>query len=702
LATTPPIAATPAETPESRVDVRYYADLLWRGRLIVATTAVVGVGLGILVGYLQTPEYRAEARIQIEPPTPTFMTVTDALVGGGNYWQNSDFYNTQYQVLRSRGLGEKVVENLKLKDAPPFKDNADAGTLFMSHVAVEQIPDTRLVRLQVTHTNPAEAARWANALTTVYIETSFSGRVDAAKKAYDWLQERLAATQKSMRDAQERLAKSYENQDLFVPEGSVSVVTTSIAKLNDDHIQAQARRITLEAALKQVEQMRGRRERLDAVPQVAADALVVSFNSQLAGLNLELSRLKEKFKEGHPEVQQKQAQIEEVRRSRDAQVDHIVAGMRAEYAQLQKREAELKTAIDSQKAQAATQSRKGAELDALRKEADSAKNLYEVLLNKLNETDIAASLRNNNVSVVESAAVPRFPDRPHKRNIALAGLFLGILAGLALVLGRDYLDNTIKNPEEIERYLHLDLLAAVPRYDETSVHLVTEAYQNLRTALIFARREERGQVVLITGTAPQEGKTTTLVNIAKLLASSGEKTVALDFDLRRAQLHQRLGLTREPGLTNFFVKHEDLDTLVRPTRVPNLFVLTAGPLPPNPPAILGRKNMGEFLDRLRSHFDWILVDSPPLASVTDALLLARQADLTVLVVHHNMVDKKVVKRSVISLRRVTSSVLGAVLNAVDVKAQGYYYYAYQHESAGAAAKGAPAAARTMAARKPSA
>src|SRR6185295_15384952 len=148
-------------------------------------------------------------------------------------------------------------------------------------------------------------------------------------------------------------------------------------------------------------------------------------------------------------------------------------------------------------------------------------------------------------------------------------------------------------------------------------HLVTEAYQNLRTALLFARGEGEGQVILITGTAPQEGKTTTIVNLAKLLAGSGEKTIVLDCDLRRAQLHHRLELAREPGLTDVFVRKEDLDVVIQSTRVPNLSALTAGQLPPNPPALLARKDFGELLDSLRARFEWILVDSPPLASVTD-------------------------------------------------------------------------------------
>jgi polysaccharide biosynthesis transport protein len=680
LAETVPDDALPLERD---LDVRYYADLLWRSRKLIAAAAVVGTGLALLVAFLQTPEYRADVMLQIDPPTPTFMTVTDALVGAGAYWQNADFYNTQFKVLRSKGLGDKVVDRLKLKDQPPFKDNPEAGGLFMGHVSVDPIPESRLVTVSVTHTDPREAALWINALADVYIETSLENRVEVARKAYEWLQQRLTNTQQNMRDAQDKLFKSYQTQDLFVPEGSVSAVSTSITKLNDDYISARARRIAIEAALQQAQEMRKRGEGLDALPQVAGDTVAMGLNTQIATLQLELSRLSEKFKPAHPEVQKVQAQIAEIKKSKDARAEQIVGGLAAEYTQLQKRETELKAAIDGQKSLATAQSRKASELEALKKEADSSKSLYEVLLQKLNESDIAQSIRSNNVSIVERATEPRSPVRPEKRKIALVGLMLGLALGVGLVLARDYFDNTLRDPEEVERYLHLDLLAAVPRYDESNAGLVTEAYQNLRTALLFARKDERGQVVLITGSAPQEGKTTTLVNIAKLLAGSGERTMVVDCDLRRAQLHQRLGLAREPGLTDCFVKHADFDALIQPTDMPNLHALTAGPLPPSPPAILARKSVADLLEDLRGRFEWILVDSPPLASVTDALLLARHADVVVMVVQHNKVDKKVVKRSVSALRKATPNVLGAVLNQVDVQTKGYYYYYYHHDAAGA-------------------
>jgi polysaccharide biosynthesis transport protein len=670
--------------PDRELDFRYYTDLVWRSRTLLATAAFVGLGLGLLVAYLQTPQYKAVATLQIDPPTPTFLSVTDALVGSGNYFQNTDFYNTQFQILRSRPIAQKVVDHLKLQDQPPFKAAADPAALFVQHVTVEPVPDTRLVMIAITHENQKEAALWANSLAAAYIEESLSNRVESARRAYDWLQGRLAATQQSMREAQDKLFRSYQNQDLFVPEGSVSAVTASITKLNEDYIGAQSKRIGLEAALSQVAEMRRRKESLDTVPQVASDPIVLTLNSQIGTLNVELSRLKEKFKEAHPEVQKVQAQLDQVKTAREARDNQIIEGLNSDYAQTQEREVELKVAIEKQKAQAATQSRKATELEALKKEGESAKGLYEVLLQKLNETDIAASIRTNNVSLVEPASVPSSPFRPQKLKIAGIALLLGLVAGVALVLSRDYLDNTIKDPEEVERYLHLDLLAGVPKFDESNLNFATEAYQNIRTALIFGRKDETGQVVLITGTAPQEGKTTTLVNLAKLLAASGEKTVVVDFDMRRSSLHARLGLTREPGATDFFVQHQSLETLVRPTRTPGLFALTAGPLPPSPPAILARKSVGGLFDELRRTFEWVLVDSPPLASVTDGFLLARHADMVLMVVQYNKVDKKLVKRNVNMLRKANPDILGVVLNGVDVKAKSYYYY---HHDPGKAAEG---------------
>jgi succinoglycan biosynthesis transport protein ExoP len=658
------------------IEVRYYAELLWRRRILLAAAAIGGLTLGVLAGELQVPRFQARTLLQVMPPTPTSLNVTDALVGTGNPVRDRQYFNTQLNVLHSREIAGRVVKKLKLEDSPAFQTAPDAVGTFLSSVAVEPIPETYVVEVKISHSDPKDAALWANTLADVYMDYSIEGQLESAKRAYKWVNERLAETQGEMQQAQDKLLKSYQGQDLFVPEGSVSAITTSITKLTEDHIQAQARRIELEAQLGEFQEARRRGRGTDAIPQVVRDQSTSEINGRIQALNVDLARLREKYKEGHPEVQKVQVQVEQLRKDKAARVSQIEEGLRAEYRQLQRKESELKAAIDDHKGRAADQSVKMTELESLKKQADSAAGLYSVLLQKLNETNIAASIQNNNVRLLDRAVVPSRPVWPRKRQIALVGLLGGLLLGAGFVLLRDALDNTLKDADDVERHLHLELLAAIPRYGKDDATLATEAYQNLRTALLFSRRGDEGQVVLVTGTAPGEGKTTTLLNVAKLLAVSGESVVVVDCDLRRANLHLRLGVTREPGFTDFFVKSMDISRLVRPTRIQNLSVISAGPLPPNPPALLARPELGAALVELKQRFRWVLVDSPPVAAVTDALLLAQRADSTLLVVQQNKVDRAMVKRALAALRKVTPSVIGAVLNAVDVKTKGYYGYAY--------------------------
>jgi len=660
-----------AEGAPRDIEVRYYVELLWRRRILLAAAAVGGLALGVLAGELQLPRYQARTLLQVMPPNPTSLNVTDALVSTGNPVRDRQFFNTQLNVLHSRAIAERVVDKLKLRQSFP---GADPVAVLLGTVAVEPVPETYVVEVRITNNDPEDAALWANTLADVYMDYSIEGQVEAARRAYKWVNERLAETQTGMEQAQDKLLRASQGQDLYVPEGSVSAITTSITKLTEDHIQAQARRIELEAQLGEFQEARRRGRGTDAIPQVGGDAVVADMNGRIQVLTLELAKMRDKYKEGHPEVQKVQAQLKQLRQDRDARVAQIEEGLRAEYRQLQRKEAELKSTIEEHKGRAADQSLKMTELESLKKQADSAAGLYTVLLQKLNETNIAASIQNNNVRLLDRAVVPSAPVWPRKRQIALLGLMAGLLLGAGFVLLRDALDNTLKDADDVERHLHLELLAAIPRYTKDDASLATEAYQNLRTALLFSRRGEQGQVVLVTGTAPGEGKTTTLLNVAKLLAVSGESVVVVDCDLRRANLHQRLGVPREPGLTDYFVKNTDVASLVRSTGVQNLSAIAAGPLPPNPPAILARPELGAVLAELKQQYRWVLVDSPPVAAVTDALLLAQRADSTLLVVQQNKVDRTLVKRALLALRKVTPNVIGAVLNAVDVKTKGYYGY----------------------------
>jgi capsular exopolysaccharide synthesis family protein len=671
----PTSAAAAIPAVDDREEIRYYLRLLWRRRSIVAACGVIGLALGLGVALVQVPAYQASAMVRIDMPAPLFMSVADAFAATPNYWQYQDFYATEFRVLASPALGEKALRRLKLETRPPFQGQAEPGRVFMAHVSVEPIVQTRLVNIRVTHADPREAALWANTLAEAYLEHSLALRVDSAREAYQWLQERLASTQQSMRVSQEKLQESYQAQDVLAPEaGGGSVLATTIAHINDDIAKAQARRIELESVLHAAAEMRKSEQGLDALPQVMGDTVVTGMGGQLAERTAELRRLSEKFTAAHPEVRRVESQIEELKASRTARAGQILLVLEAEAAQVRARERELREALAGQKAQAAAQTRSASRTEALRKEADSSKNLYEVLLQKLNETDIASSLKANNVTIVERAVGPSAPVSPDKRRFALIGLSLALLAGLGLVLGLDIWHDTVKTADDVEHHLQLDLLAVIPRHTALDEGTVTEAYQGLRTALIFSRTSEDGLAVLVTGTMPQEGKTSTAVRLGQLLAAAGESTVIVDCDLRRGQLHARLGLPREPGVTDVLAHQAELAAALKETGVPNLQAITSGHAPPNPPALLARRQTGELLSELRRRFDWVIVDSPPLASVTDAQLLSRYVDASLFVVRYDRVSKALVRRTVQALRRSGQNVLGVVLNAVEAKARGYHYY----------------------------
>jgi capsular exopolysaccharide synthesis family protein len=248
------------------------------------------------------------------------------------------------------------------------------------------------------------------------------------------------------------------------------------------------------------------------------------------------------------------------------------------------------------------------------------------------------------------------------------------------VLLRDYLDNTLKEQEDVEKYLKADCLAIIPKHDAAGDGVVTEAYRTLRASLHFNRERDHGNVILLTSSIPQEGKSTTAINLAKALAESGEPTLVVDFDLRRSSVHNHLRLYREPGLSDYCSREMKLDLVMQSTKEPNLSAVTSGKLPPNPPALIGSTAVKRFLDECRERFTWIILDAPPIVSVTDPLLLAKLADMVLMVVRYNSVDRKLARRSLTALRRTDARVVGVVLNGIDPKSDSYhYYYSYYQD-----------------------
>lgn len=662
-------------------DLKYGIRLLWKGKGWIFVCTLLGVGLGFLATYLQTPIYRARALVQIDPPGQNIAALSNPYPATAfNWFDYQNYYNTQYRIIVSKALARRAIDKLELADVAPFKGSKDPALVFISHVEVVPVPDTRLATIAVNHENPQEAARWANTLAEAYLEQNLESKIETTRNVYSWLQERLAEAEGDVQNSEQTLYQYTKEQGLFVPKEGASISSETLEKLNEEATEAKTRRIELESILAQVDKVKKTGDSLDSLPQIAADPLVQRLNMSKADLNVELVQLKNRYKEGHPKVKQVLTQIKQIQDAIDAQSEKIVDGMLADYQQLRRRERELASSINSQRKESLEESRKTVQMEMLQREAVSNKSLYEAILQKIKETDIAASLRENNVSVVEKASVPAAPVRPQPvKNLAVA-LVLGLVSGCTFVLLRDYLDNTLKEQEDIEKFLKSDCLAVIPKHESAGDSVVTEAYRTLRASLLFSRERDGGNVILLTSSIPQEGKSTTAINLAKALAESGEPTLVVDFDLRRSSVHHHLRLYREPGLSDYCAREMKFDTVVQSTRQSNLSAVTSGKLPPNPPALIGSVAVKRFLDECRERFTWILLDAPPIVSVTDPLLLAKLADMVLMVVRYNQVDRKLARRSIAGLRKTESRVVGVVLNGVDPKQDSYhYYYSYYQE-----------------------
>lgn len=663
-------------------DLKYGLRLLWAGKSWILVIAILGLGVGFLATYLQVPIYSARALVQIDPPGQNISQLSNPYPATAfNYFDYRNYYNTQYRIIRSKALGERSIEKLGLADKPPFKQAREPGSVFVSRVQVVPIPDTRLAQITVQHEDPREAARWANTLAESYIEQTLESKIETTRNVYSWLQQRLAAAESDVKTSENSLYEYTKQEDLFVPSDGQNIGTGTLERLNVEATDAKTRRIELESALAQVDKLKQNSGALDALPQIAADPLVQRLNMSKAELEVERVQLRNRYKEGHPKVKKVITQIEQLQDAINAQAEKIVDGMLADYQQLRRRERELLASVNSQRKESIEESRKAVQLEMLQRDAFSNKSLYEAILQKIKETDIASSLRENNVSIVERASVPVVPIKPQPaKNLALS-LVLGLLSGCGFVLARDYLDNTLKEQEDIEKHLHADCLAIVPKHDAANEGVITEAYRTLRASLLFNRQREHGNMILVTSSIPQEGKSTTAVNLAKALAESGDATLVVDFDLRRSSVHTHLRLYREPGLTDFCTREVKLDVVIQSTRESDLSAVTSGKLPPNPPALIGSLAVKSFLAECRERFTWIIVDAPPIVSVTDPLLLAKLSDMVLMVVRANQVDRKLAKRSLTALRRTGAHVAGVVLNGVDPKQDSYhYYYSYYSES----------------------
>jgi succinoglycan biosynthesis transport protein ExoP len=700
-------------------DARRYWAMLHKRRGIVVTCFGVSLALAVLYNYTTRPVYRATTQILIDRDTPNVLPSKELveLVQGG-----MDYYQTQYQLLKGRSLAERAVERLKLQRHPELATGpmmnpwervrrffgrppsavvdvsgiplSPAAAAFRSRIDVDPLPGSRLVNLHFRAYDPQVAADAVNMLAQLYIEQSLELRYTTSTEATGWLSERLKEQQVKVEAAEKALQEYREREGLVNQEERQGLVEQKLEMLNGAVLDARTDRIAKESLYNQIAaQGPGQ---IESFPLVLGSEPVQALKAELALLQKEEAQLAETLGDRHPDMVRVRSQIRRTQEKIRTEIRAVAAAAESEYRTALAKEARLAATLEAVKKEAQETNRKSIEYGVLKREMETNRQLYQDLLTKTKQTGLETELKTTNIRVVEKAERPRGPISPNKmRNYQMA-IILGLLIGIGLALGFEHLDNTFKTPEDVKEHLQVPFLGMVPdvglktaggavRGPTASQILknpssaVADAYRVLRTNLIFTSAETTGRVLLVTSASPSEGKTTTLANLATALAQNGAKVLAVDGDLRRPTLNRHFGLEKTPGLSDLIVGKAAASQAIQSTRVNGLQVLACGYQPPNPAELLGSPMMKQILEALRAHYDWVLIDAPPLLAMADAPVLASLVEGVVLVLAAEAATKPAVMRAIDQVHNVGGKVTGVVLNKVNLERNSYYYSQYYGE-----------------------
>jgi capsular exopolysaccharide synthesis family protein len=652
---------------------------------------------------------------------------------------NLDYYDpteleTEVKILQSDLLALQVVKELGLDRRPEFGGRttplpssldlapdplqADSGrtssllSAFRGSLKVTLAPNTHIVEVHYRSADKDLAATVVNTLMSTYTENNFKSRFDSTMQASDWLSKQLVDLQMKVETSQEKLVRYQKEHEILGIDEKQNITTQKLDELNKALTTAESERMDKESVYRLVEAGDGdtiasAASALDAAGagNQAGSGLLENLRTKEADLKIQAAELNTQFGPSYPKLAQLNNQLKEVDAQLLAETRKVGGKIRGQYMAALQRESMLHDALEKQKQEANKLNESAIEYSLLKRDLDTNRQLYEGLLEKLKEAGVSAGLRSNNFRIVDVARVPTTPVEPNiPRNLTFA-FMLGLTSGVGLAFLLEGLDNTVRTTEQAQMISGLPPLGMIPlgsrsaregpsakrlviATSKEAVELITqvrpqsqmaESYRALRTSLLLSNLGAPPKVIMVTSALPQEGKTTTSINCAVVLAQKGIRVLLIDADLRRPSIHKTLGMGPRSGLSNVLTGSATLETAItRSPILPNLDVLPAGTPPPNPAELLASTNMRDVLQELRGQYDHIVVDTPPTLSVTDAVVLSPRADAIVLVIRSGQTTKQALRRSRDILTQVNAKVSGVLLNAVDLSSPDYYYY-YEYQ-----------------------
>ncbi len=727
------------EDREEQIDLRDYLRVIMKRRWTIITVfAVVVITVTIHV-HTATPIYEASTRLIIDKENPNVVSIQEVMAVDAS---GRDYYQTQFKIIESRTVAREVIKRLNLEESEEFfpkpkndflsnlrrsiretidfwknsiasllkkedktseplqEDDPTSGLVsaFIGRIGVKPIRNSRLVDVSFQAKDRVLSAKIANTLASAYIAQNLETKLTAVKDAVRWLHTRIEEEGSRVEKAEQAMLRYKKKHNIITDFSSDTekITAQKLAHLNAKVVEAESRRVEAETRYKQARALEGSPDMLDSVPEVLNNDLIRQIKTMEVGLYKRMSELSKKYGQKHPRMVAIESELNTIQKRKAQEVNRVINSLKNEYRVALAGEQSLKAALGRQKGESLQLNEKAIKHGVLQREVESARHMYELLIKRFKETTLTEDMRTGNIRVIDRAEVPMAPVKPKKRLNILLAMIVSLFVGVGLAFFFEYLDNAIKIPEDIKSHLNIPYLGPVPamaldghgnpeaRNESQLVTLrspksaASEAYRGIRTSILFSSAEIEPRVLLVSSAAPGEGKTISTTNLAIAMAQSGSKVMMLDCDMRRPNIHKIFKLSTDKGLSNILVGNCNVKDAVVRTSVPNLHTIPCGPIPPNPSEILGSTRMKRLLEILGKHYSRVIIDSPPITAVTDAVILAKLVDGVILVVRAGETPREIVQNGLGQLQSVNANILGAILNAVDMGRDSYYYYQYHY------------------------
>ncbi len=701
----------PATTHEAMPIIRQYLRMVIRWRYVILGAIVAFGILGLIITLLMTPKYTASATIEISRESSQLTNFQG--VERETSLADQEFYQTQYSLLHSRILAERVATQLRLvddeeffqrfgvdPDHSAFRQTNDrysaagrperqrvAGQVLLKNIRIAPIRLSRLVDISFTSPDAGFSQKVANAWGENFIQTNLERKVQATSYGRDLLKRELAQAKERLDESQRQLVTYAEQQRIInLPAqgggqnqtSERSIVADELASLNTALSQATADRIEAEARFR--EAGRGGQS-----SEALRNQAINTLRQRRAELAADYQRLMVQFEPGYPAAQAIQSQIDQLDRSIRSEESRVSGSVQAEYRQAAGRESALRQRVEGLKSSYLNLRRRSIQYNIYQQEVDTNRALYDGLLQRFKEIGVAGGVGINNVAIVDPADLPQAPSSPRLLiNLAIA-LLAGLAVGTALAFALEQMDEAIADPAEVERRLGLPLLGSVPKVvgiepreallDRKSD--LVDAYLAIQTSLGFTTEHGVPRSLAVTSTRPAEGKSITALAVATMLSRAHRKVILVDGDMRSPSVHHLGGVDHDKGLSNFLAGQDDITQLTFEMHDLGFTAMSAGPIPPNAGELLSGHRLQLLIDRLLERYDHVVIDSPPVMGLADAPLIASRVEGVIYAVESHGIRSSLVKTALQRLLTVNAHIVGGVLTKFEAR-KAHYGYGYDY------------------------